>query len=94
MGLANLANRSLDRRRPDFARPTLMEGLDLANHLANDVGLHVLLTGRGAQSPTSQEAFQNLASQDFPTATLHDGEENHMSVSFKMGRKQMQTLIR
>jgi hypothetical protein len=56
--------------------------------LANNVGLHVLLTGRGARSPTSQKAFQTLISQDFPMATLHDDEENHMYVSFKMGRKQ------
>jgi hypothetical protein len=88
MGRANLANRSLDRRRPNLARPTLMEALDLADRLANNVGLHVLLTGRGARSPTSQKAFQTLISQDFPMATLHDDEENHMYVSFKMGRKQ------
>jgi len=28
MGRADLANRSLDRRRPNFARPTLMKALD------------------------------------------------------------------
>jgi hypothetical protein len=32
IGRADLANRSLDQRRPNLARPTLMEALDLANH--------------------------------------------------------------
>jgi hypothetical protein len=59
MGRADLANRSVDRRRPNLSRPTLMEALDLAHHLANDVGFHVLLTGRRARSPISQNAFQN-----------------------------------
>jgi hypothetical protein len=94
MGRADLANRSVDRRRPNLARPTLMEALDLAHHLANDVGFYVLLTGHGARSPTSQNAFQNLISQDFPMATLHDDEENHMYVSCKMGRNQSPILIR
>jgi hypothetical protein len=92
MGRANMANRSLDRRRPNLARPTLMEALDLANGLANDVGFHVLLTGRGARSPTSQDAFQNLISQDFPMATLHDDEENHMYVSFKIGSEAIKNI--
>jgi hypothetical protein len=94
MGRADLANRSLDRHRPNLTRPTLMEALDLANHLANDVGLHVLLTGRGARSPTSQKAFRNLVSQDFTIAKLHDDKENHMYVSPKMGRKQSYISIR
>jgi len=62
MGRADLVNRSLDRRRPNLTRPTLMEALDLANHLGNDVRFHMLLTSRGARSPTSQKAFQNLIS--------------------------------
>jgi hypothetical protein len=94
MGRADLANRSLDKRRPNLARPILTEALDLANRLANDFGLHVLLTGRGAGSPTLQKAFQNLVSQDFTMATLHDDEENHMYVSFKMGGKQSYISIR
>jgi hypothetical protein len=57
MGRADLANRSLDKRRPNLARPILTEALDLANRLANDFGLHVLLTGRGARSPTLQKVF-------------------------------------
>ena len=94
IGRADLANRSVDRRRPNLARPTLMEALDLAHHLANDVGFYVLLTGRRARSPTSQNAFQNLISQDFPIATLHDDEENHMYVSPKTGGKQSYISIR
>jgi hypothetical protein len=93
MGRADLANRSLDKRRPNLARPILTEALDLANRLANDFGLHVLLTGRGARSPTLQKAFQNLVSQDFTTAKLHDDKENHMYVSPKMGGKQSHTSI-
>jgi hypothetical protein len=93
-GRADLANRSLDKRRPHLARPILTEALDLANRLANDFGLHVLLTGRRARSPTLQKAFQNLVNQDFAMATLHDDKENHMYVSSKMGRKQSHTLNR
>jgi hypothetical protein len=62
MGRADLANRSLDKRRPNLTRPILTEALDLDNRLANDSGLHVLLTGRRARSPTLQKAFQNLVS--------------------------------
>jgi hypothetical protein len=90
----DLANRSLDNRRPNLARPILTEALDLANRLANDFGLHVLLTGRGARSPTLQKALQNLVNQDFTIATLHDDKENHMYVSPKMGGKQSYISIR
>ena len=49
------------------------------------MGLHVFMTGRGARSPTLQKVFQNLVSQDFTMAMLHDDKENHMYVSPKMG---------
>jgi hypothetical protein len=88
----DLANRSLDN--PHLARPILTEALDLANRLANDFGLHVLLTGRRARSPTLQKALQNLVNQDFTIARLHDDKENHMYVSPKMGGKQSYISIR
>lgn len=80
IGHAELALRSLDRRRPDFARPTLEDARDLANRLAGDGGFHVLLTGRGSRSPPSLKAFRDLVSQEFPTATLHEDRQTNMYV--------------
>jgi hypothetical protein len=57
MGRAELANRSLDRRRHNLARPTLTDADELAACFENDIRVHVLLTGRGLRSPILLEAF-------------------------------------
>jgi hypothetical protein len=80
MGRAELANRSLDRRRPNFARPTLTDADELAARFETDVGVHVLLTGRGSRSPTLLEAFRKLISQDFPAATVYEDKQTNMYV--------------
>lgn len=80
IGHAELALRSLDRRRPDFARPTLEDARDLTNRLGDHVGLHVLLTGRGSRSPPSLKAFRDLVSQEVPTATVHEDKQTNMYV--------------
>lgn len=85
MGRAQLANRSLDRRRPSSARPTLTDALALANRLADDNGLRILLTGRGSRSPTCLEAFQVLVSKEFSAATVHEDEERNMYVPLETG---------
>jgi hypothetical protein len=80
MGRAELANRSLDRRRPNLARPTLTDADELAARFENDVGVHVLLTGRGSRSPTLLEAFRKLIGQDFPAATVYEDKQTNMYV--------------
>lgn len=81
MGHAALANRNLDRRRASLVRPILAEALNLAERLGDDIGFHVLLTGRGSRSPTLLKAFRNLIEQDFPTAILHEDKRSKMYVS-------------
>jgi hypothetical protein len=80
MGRAELANRSLDRRRPNLARPTLTDADELAGRSEDDIGVHVLLTGRGSRSPTLLEAFRNLIIQDFPAATVYEDKQTNMYV--------------
>jgi hypothetical protein len=62
MGYTELANRSLDRRRPNLARPTLTDADELAARFENDIGVHVLLTSHGLRSPTLLKAFRKLIS--------------------------------
>lgn len=90
MERADLANRSLDRRRINSTRPILTAALELA-HLSNDIGIHVLLTGRGSRSPTLQKAFQRLVSQSFTTAALHEDTQTHMYVLSKWRPKESPT---
>jgi len=83
MGHADLANRHLDRRRVNLTRPIIAEALKLANRLGEEVGLHVLLTGRGSRSPTLLKAFRNLIDEEFPAATLHEDKRSKMYVACK-----------
>lgn len=80
MGRAKLANHSLDRRRPNFARSTLKDADELAGRFENDIGVHALLTGRGSRSPTLLKAFRKLISQDFPAATVYEDKQMNMYV--------------
>lgn len=80
MGRAELANRSLDRRRPNFARPTLTDADELSARYKDDIRVHVLLTGRGSRSPTVLEAFRKLIRQDFPAATVYEDKQMNMYV--------------
>jgi hypothetical protein len=80
MGRAKLANHSLDRRRPNFARSTLKDADELAGRFENDIGVHALLTGRGSRSPTLLKAFRKLIGQDFPTATVYEDKQTNMYV--------------
>lgn len=78
IGHAELALRSLDRRRPELARPTLKDALDLTNRMAGDIGLHVLLTGRGLRSPPSLKALRELVCREFPIASVHEDKQTNM----------------
>jgi hypothetical protein len=80
IGRAELANRSLDRRRPNLARATLKDADELAARFESDIGVHALLTGRGSRSPTVLEAFRKLISQDFPATTVYEDKETNMYV--------------
>lgn len=80
MGRAKLANHSLDRRRPNFARSTLKDADELAGRFENDIEVHALLTGRGSRSPTLLKAFRNLIGQDFPAATVYEDKQTNMYV--------------
>jgi len=93
IGHAELALRSLDRRRPGFARLTLIDALALTDRLADDVGLHVLLTGRGSRSPPSLQAFRDLVTQEFSIATFHEDKQTNMYVLLGNGRRQLLTLM-
>ena len=77
-GPRGVGNRSLDRRRPNFARPTLTDADELAARFENDIGVHVLLTGRGSRSPTLLKAFRKLIGQDFPAATVYEDKQMNM----------------
>lgn len=80
MGRAKLANHSLDRRRPNFARSTLKDADELAGRFENDIEVHALLTGRGSRSPTLLKAFRKLIGQDFPAATVYEDKQTNMYV--------------
>ena len=93
IGHAELTLRSLDRRRPDLARPTIKNALEVSNRSTNDIGPRVILTGGGSRGPTTLIAFRELISQDFPTATLHEDKQKNMYVLFGYVRQQLLTLM-
>jgi hypothetical protein len=80
MGRAKLANHSLDRRRPNFARSTLKDADKLAGRFENDIGVYALLTGRRSRSPTLLKAFRKLIGQDFPAVTVYEDKQTNMYV--------------
>ena len=93
IGHAEMALRSLDRRRPSLARPTIKDAHEASKRYAADIGPRVLLTGRGSLSPPTLIAFRDLVSQEFPTATLHEDKQNNMYVSFGSACQQPLTLM-
>ena len=90
---AQMALRSLDRRRPDLARPTIANALDCTRRSTPDAALHVLLTGRGIRSPPTLEAFRELISREFSIATVHEDKQTNMYVSFRSKRARSLILV-
>lgn len=80
IGRAKLANHSLDRRRPNFARLILKDADKLTGRFENDIEVYALLTSRGLRSPTLLKAFRNLISQDFPVAIVYEDKQTNMYV--------------
>lgn len=88
MDRAKTANAKLDIDRVEIVQQKLTDAVVKLTSAAltgapdtDNAELRILLTGRGARSPTFQAALKNMVSQDFPSVSIHEDRDTHRWVA-------------